>query len=187
MPVRSFDGIVPTLDPTAFVHPDAVVIGDVHVGADSSLWPGVVVRGDVNRIRIGARVNVQDGAILHVARPTDDLPQGLALIIGDGVSIAHGVILHACTLEADVMVGMGATVMDGVWVGRGAMVGAGALVPPGKRIEPGELWLGSPAKRVRLLSAEEQDKLARTNANYVLLAHRHRLALAADAAAGRGA
>ncbi len=170
MAIYSYQGVVPTIDPTAFVHPDAVVIGDVHIGAYSSIWPGVVIRGDVHHVRIGARTNVQDGSILHVARPTEANPDGVPLLIGDDVTIGHQVSLHACHLHDRSMVGIGAIVLDRVVVEEQAMVGAGSLVTPGKRIPAGELWMGSPARFVRPLDDRSLLATAATTANYVRLA-----------------
>lgn len=170
MPIYPYKNVVPTIDPTAYVHPDAVIIGDVHVGMHSSIWPGVVIRGDVNFVRIGSRTNIQDGSILHVTRPTEENPSGIPLIIGDEVIIGHQVSLHACHLKNRSMVGIGAIVLDRVVVEEQAMVGAGSLVTPGKQVLAGELWMGSPARRVRLLSPQELTHMAATTANYLLLA-----------------
>ncbi|MEO5362215.1 MAG: gamma carbonic anhydrase family protein [Magnetococcus sp. DMHC-8] len=173
MPVYPYRGVMPSIDPTAFVHPDAVVIGDVHIGAGSSLWPGVVIRGDVNRVRIGARTNIQDGSVLHVTRPTADHPEGIPLLIGDEVTIGHQVTLHACHLHDRSMVAIGAIVLDGAVVEEQAMVGAGSLVTPGKRVAAGELWMGSPARPVRVLDERARLAMAATNANYVRLAQEY--------------
>ncbi|MBF0293883.1 MAG: gamma carbonic anhydrase family protein [Magnetococcales bacterium] len=173
MPIHSFEGIFPTIDPSAFVHPDAVVIGDVHIGPRASIWPGVVIRGDVNAIRIGADSNVQDGSILHVTRATDKHPQGIPLRIGNGVIIGHRVVLHACDLHNGCMIGMGAIVLDGAVVESEAMVGAGALVAPGKTVPSRELWFGTPAKLLRALSGEEIAAMRATVENYHALAKRH--------------
>ncbi|MBF0179606.1 MAG: gamma carbonic anhydrase family protein [Magnetococcales bacterium] len=173
MPIHPFEGIFPTIDPTAFVHPDAVVIGDVHIGPRSSIWPGVVIRGDVNAIRIGADTNIQDGAILHVTRATEKHPNGIPLRIGDRVIIGHRVVLHACDLRDDCMIGMGAIVLDGAIVESEAMVGAGALVAPGKTVPARELWFGAPAKPLRALAGEEIAAMRATAENYHALAKRH--------------
>ncbi|MBF0463082.1 MAG: gamma carbonic anhydrase family protein [Magnetococcales bacterium] len=173
MPIYPYQGVVPTIDPTAFVHPDAILIGDVQVGAYSSIWPGVVIRGDVHYIRIGVRTNIQDGSILHVARPTEANPEGIPLLIGDEVTIGHQVTLHACHLHNRSMVGIGAIVLDGVVVEEQAMVGAGSLVTPGKRVPAGELWMGSPARSVRRLEERALLGIQATNANYVRLAQNY--------------
>ncbi|MBF0183586.1 MAG: gamma carbonic anhydrase family protein [Magnetococcales bacterium] len=177
MPIEPYRGILPTIDPTAYVHPSAIIIGDVHIGAYSSIWPGVVIRGDVNFVRIGARSNIQDGSILHVTRPTEENPNGIPLLIEDEVTIGHQVSLHACHLRSRSMVGIGAIVLDGVVVEEEAMVGAGSLVAPGKRVASGELWLGSPAKPVRLLDERARQAIAATTENYVRLATEFRQAL----------
>ncbi|MBF0212990.1 MAG: gamma carbonic anhydrase family protein [Magnetococcales bacterium] len=173
MPVRAFEGIHPTIDPTAFVHPDAMVIGDVWIGPESSIWPGVVIRGDVNAIRIGAGTSIQDGSVLHVSRVTARHPQGIPLQIGDRVIVGHHVNLHACTLQDDCMIGIGAIVLDGAVVESGAMVGAGSLVPPGKRLTAGQLWIGAPAKALRPLTPEEREAMAATVDSYRTLSTRH--------------
>ncbi|MBF0627368.1 MAG: gamma carbonic anhydrase family protein [Magnetococcales bacterium] len=173
MPIHPFEGIVPIIDPTAFVHPDAVVIGDVQIGPESSVWPGAVIRGDVNPIRIGARSNIQDGSILHVSRATPQRPNGIPLLIGDDVIVGHHVNLHACTLQDHSMIGIGAIVLDGAVVEHSAMVGAGSLVAPGKRVTAGELWIGSPAKSLRPLSPEELEGIRATVESYRQLAKRY--------------
>ncbi|NGZ26816.1 MAG: gamma carbonic anhydrase family protein, partial [Magnetococcales bacterium] len=138
-----------------------------------SIWPGVVIRGDVNTITIGEESNVQDGSILHVSRPTPKQPNGAPLIIGKRVTIGHGVILHGCRIGDDTMIGMRATVMDNVVVGDKAMIAAGALVAPGKQVEAASLWMGSPAQFRRLLSEEEQLEHQATTANYVRLSREY--------------
>ena len=173
MPIYPYQDKVPTIDATAYVHPDAVIIGDVHIGPFSSIWPGVVIRGDVHFIRIGARTNVQDGSILHVTRPSEDYPQGFPLLIEDDITIGHQVSLHACHLKNRSMVGIGAIVLDRVVVESQAMIGAGSLVTPGKLVAMGELWMGSPARCVRLLSEKERFGNAATTENYVRLAQRY--------------
>jgi carbonic anhydrase/acetyltransferase-like protein (isoleucine patch superfamily) len=152
---------MPKVDPTAFVDESAQVIGDVTVGPESSIWMQVVVRGDVNTIRIGARTNIQDGSVLHVTRRTHPLT------LGDDCTVGHAVILHGCTLEDHAFIGMGATVMDGAVIGQFAFVGAGALVTQGKHIPPRSLAVGSPAKVVRTLTDEEVERIRRSARNYV--------------------
>lgn len=147
--IRAFNGILPTIDPTAFIAETAAVIGDVVIGAGSSIWYGCSVRGDVNEIRIGARTNIQDGSVIHVAA------EGQGTYIGDDITVGHMALLHACTLEDGCFIGMKACVMDGAYVESGAMVAAGALVTPGKRVKRGFLWAGSPARPVRELSERD--------------------------------
>lgn len=173
MPIESFQHSRPRIHETAFVAPAAVVIGDVEVGADTSLWPMTVVRGDIHRIRIGARSNLQDGSVLHVTHDSPYAPGGFALEVGDGVTVGHRVILHGCTLEDRCLIGMGAIVMDGARVCSGAMVGAGTLVSPGKILEGGYLWMGTPARRIRPLTEQEREYLAYSADHYVRLKDRY--------------
>lgn len=155
--------ILPQIADTAFIAPTAAVVGDVVIGAETNVWFGCVIRGDVNEIRIGERTNIQDGTIIHVTR------QKCGTYIGCDVTIGHMALLHACTLEDTCFIGMQATVMDACVVEGGAMVAAGALVTPGKRIRRGQLWAGRPAKHLRDLSAEEWEGMASTAPHYVRL------------------
>ena len=173
MAVRAYQGVAPKIDPTAFIDETAVVIGNVVVGADSSIWPMSVVRGDIHSIRIGRRTNVQDGCILHVTDDTQYVPGGFPLEIGNDVTVGHGAILHACVIEDLCLIGMGAIVLDGAVVESGAMIGAGALVPPGRRVEGGYLWVGSPVKKVRPLRDEEKEYLSHSMRSYVEAKNRH--------------
>jgi carbonic anhydrase/acetyltransferase-like protein (isoleucine patch superfamily) len=152
-----------------YVDPAATVIGDVELGDDVSLWPGAVVRGDVERIRIGARTNVQDTAVLHVTHDGPYSPGGFPCIVGSDVTIGHGAVVHACTVGDRCLIGMHATLLDGVVVERHAFVGAGALVPPGKVIGEGELWVGNPARCVRRLGDSEIEALRYSASHYVEL------------------
>ncbi|MSO66200.1 MAG: gamma carbonic anhydrase family protein [Alphaproteobacteria bacterium] len=167
-------GIEPRLAADVFVAPGASVIGDVEIASGSSVWYQVVVRGDVNAIRIGANVNLQDGTVVHVSRK-----EGGRTVIGDDVTVGHLALIHACTLEPRCFVGMRATVMDGAVVETNAMVAAGALVTAGKRVRNGQLWAGFPAKYLRDLTPEEIAYNAATAAHYRRLADDHRQALAA--------
>lgn len=173
MNIRPYEHLLPRIGANAYVDPSAVVIGDVEVGEDASFWPCAVARGDVHHIRIGARSNVQDGAVLHVTHDGPYTTGGFPLIIGADVTVGHGAILHACTIGDACLIGMHATVLDGALVQRHAIVGAGALVPPGKVVGEGELWIGNPARRVRQLSAEEIDKLYYSARQYVKLKNRY--------------
>jgi carbonic anhydrase/acetyltransferase-like protein (isoleucine patch superfamily) len=155
VPIRSYAGIQPDIDPSAYIDPMAVVAGQVAIGANASLWPFVVARGDSHWIRIGARTNVQDGSILHVTHPTESAPGGFSLDIGADVTVGHRVILHGCTVSDRCLVGMGSTVLDGAFLEPEVMVGAGSVVPPGKRLEGGSLWLGNPVRRIRPLRPDE--------------------------------
>ena len=149
--IQPYRDIWPRIHDTAYVADGATIIGDVEIGAGSSVWPAVVIRGDVNDVRIGANTNIQDGTVIHVAK---DL-QGTYL--GDDITVGHMVLLHACTLESGCFIGMRSCLMDGVVVERGAMVAAGALVTPGKRVRTGELWAGMPAKPLRALRPDEAE------------------------------
>ncbi len=173
MTVRSFENRQPDIHPTAFIDKQALVSGDVVIGADSSVWPMSVLRGDVNRIEIGARTNIQDGSVLHVTHDSEFAPGGYALCVGDEVTVGHRVVLHACTIEARCLIGMGSVVLDGAVVRSGAIIGAGALVAPGKDLEGGYLYVGSPAKRVRELTDKERQFFAYSAAHYVALKDRH--------------
>lgn len=167
MAIRPFLKHQPKLGERVFVDPSAQVIGDVELADDVSIWAGAVVRGDVHRIRIGARTNIQDNAVLHVTHDGPYTPGGAPLVIGADVTVGHGAILHACTIGDAVLVGMHATVLDGAVVGRHSMIGAGALVAPGKVIGEGELWIGNPARRVRILSDAEIERLYYSARHYV--------------------
>jgi carbonic anhydrase/acetyltransferase-like protein (isoleucine patch superfamily) len=150
------------------------VIGDVVLGEDASVWPGTVIRGDVNHIRIGARTNVQDGSIVHVTHEGPfTRPGGWPTIIGADVTIGHGAIVHACTIEDACLIGMGATVLDGALVKKHGFVGAGAVIAPGKTVGEGELWLGNPARPVRKLSEREIEQLYYSARHYVKLKDRY--------------
>lgn len=153
--IRPYQSIVPHIDASAYVDPAAVVIGAVQVGADSSVWPGAVIRGDVNHIHIGARTSIQDCSVLHVTHKRASLPEGWPLIIGNDVTIGHNVTLHGCHLHNRILVGIGSIVLDGVVIEDDVMLGAGTLVPPGKVLQSGHLYLGSPCKQVRALSEDE--------------------------------
>ena len=163
----------PQLGDRVWIDPAATVIGDVHIGDDSSVWPGAVIRGDMHRIRIGARTSIQDGCVLHITHAGPYNPEGFPLIIGDEVTVGHKVTLHGCTLGNRILVGMGAIVMDGVVVEDEVVIGAGSLVPPGKRLASGYLYVGSPAKQARPLSEAEKAYFAYTANNYVTLKNQH--------------
>lgn len=173
MSIRPYNGITPRQGPNVYVDPDAVLIGDVELGEDVSLWPCAVVRGDVNFIRIGARSNVQDGAVLHVTHDGPYTPGGVPLLIGCDVTIGHGAIVHACTLGDACLIGMNATVLDGAHVGKHSMLGAGAMLSPGKKMGEGELWVGNPARFARKLTEVEIEKLYYSAQNYVRLKNQY--------------
>ena len=162
----------PTLPNEGFVAPSATVVGDVTLGERSSVWYGAVLRGDVNAIKVGAYTNIQDGAVIHVAKHNVS-GKARPTLIGDRVTVGHGAILHACTVEDGAFVGMGATVMDGAVVQRGAMVAAGALVTPGVTVPTGQIFAGNPAKMLRAMTAEESAFIDKSAENYASLAATH--------------
>ena len=166
MPNLEFLDREPTIHPSAFVAPGADLIGDVTIGEGSSVWYGCVLRGDINRIVVGARSNIQDGSVLHLS---DDF----GVEIGDDVTIGHKALVHACTIEDGALIGMGAIIMDGAVVGARSIIGAGALVTAGTVIPPDSLVLGSPAKVVRELTEAERDEGRRLAAKYVLVSRRY--------------
>lgn len=159
---------MPRLGARVFIAPGAYVVGDVELGDDVSFWFHTVARGDVNSIRIGARTNIQDGAVLHVAYREH------RLVLGERVVVGHGAVVHGCTVEDGVLIGIGARVLDGAVIERGAMIGAGAVVAPGHRIPAGQLALGIPARPVRPLSADEVRGISDNAGRYVELKERYR-------------
>ncbi|GLQ90655.1 gamma carbonic anhydrase family protein [Dyella flagellata] len=167
--LRPFKGILPTLGARAYVDPASTVIGDVVLGDDVSIWPGAVLRGDVNYIRVGARSNIQDGSIVHVTHDGPYSPGGFATIIGEGVTVGHAAVIHACIIEDYCLIGMHAIVLDGAVIKKHGFVGAGSVVPPGKVVGEGELWLGNPAKCVRLLTDKQIEQLHYSADHYVRL------------------
>lgn len=162
----------PRVDKDAFVAPSASIIGDVQVGKSSSIWYGCVLRGDVNNISVGSGTNIQDNALVHVAK-TNLSGKVLPTIIGNNVTIGHSAVIHACTVEDEAFVGMGATLLDGVVVEKNAMVAAGALVKQNTRIPYGEVWAGNPAKFLRKLTEEEIAFISQSATNYCNLAQVH--------------
>jgi carbonic anhydrase/acetyltransferase-like protein (isoleucine patch superfamily) len=161
-PLYSLGGIFPRVHETAFLAPNASVIGDVEIGAEASIWFGCVLRGDTNLISVGARSNIQDGSVLHVNQGP-----GMACMIGENVTVGHMAIVHAATLQDGAFVGMGALVLDGAVIETGGVLAAGAVLTPGKRIGPNELWMGAPAKLARVLGEEERRQFAMTAPGYV--------------------
>lgn len=162
--ILPYNGIMPKIHESAYIAPGAVIIGDVEIGAESNVWFGCVIRGDVNTIRIGERTNIQDGSVIHVTRKTGPT------VIGSGITIGHRVLLHACILEDNCFIGMGATVMDFATVEEGAMVAACSNVTYNKRIASGELWGGNPAKFMREMKEDETNFIPISADNYVRLA-----------------
>jgi carbonic anhydrase/acetyltransferase-like protein (isoleucine patch superfamily) len=171
--IRTYQGISPRLGARAYVDEQASVIGDVSLGEDASVWPMAVVRGDVNRIVVGARSNVQDGAVLHATHDGPFTPGGLPLQIGEDVTIGHLAVLHACTVGNRVLIGMHATILDDAVVEDDVILAAGSLVPPGKRLNSGYLYRGAPATQARMLTAKELEHLRYSAAHYVRLKARH--------------
>ena len=164
-----FNGILPTVHPSVFIAQTATVIGDTHIGAESGIWYGCVIRGDVNEIRIGKRTNIQDLTMIHCA----ELGQGCYL--GDDITVGHSAVLHACKVEDNALIGIQACVMDDAIVERGAMVAAGALVTPGKIVKAGEVWAGSPAKKIRDISEKDLEFLEVNRIRYARLAAQYNL------------
>jgi len=169
MTIRSYKGITPTYDNSVYIDESSVLVGDITLGKDSSVWPLVAARGDVNYIRIGERTNIQDGSVLHLTRASKSTPDGYPLIIGDDVTVGHKVMLHGCQLGNRILVGMGAIVMDNAIVEDDVIIGGGSLVPPNKRLESGYLYVGSPVKQARPLTEQERAFLKISADNYVQL------------------
>jgi len=169
MPIQTYRSIAPTLGARVYVDPSAVVIGKVRIGEDASIWPAAVVRGDVNSIEIGARTSIQDGCVLHVTHDGPYAPGGRALVIGSDVTVGHRVVLHACTIGNACLIGMGSILLDNVVTDDFVMIGAGSVVTPGKRLQRGGLYVGSPARRVRDLQQREIEFLSYSAAHYVKL------------------
>ncbi len=174
MTIRRFEGHMPELETGAWVDPTALVTGQVHLGRDASIWPMSVLRGDINRIEIGVRSNVQDGTIVHVTHASRFNPRGAPVTVGADVTVGHKAVLHACTIEERCLIGMGSVILDEAVIRREVIVGAGSVVPPGKELESGYLWLGAPARKVRPLTDEELEYLGYSAEYYVELAARHR-------------
>jgi carbonic anhydrase/acetyltransferase-like protein (isoleucine patch superfamily) len=173
----NFGGKAPRIDPEAFVAPGATLIGDIEIGPEASIWYNCVLRGDVNRIRIGARTNIQDGSVIHVDSPKPGHDGGHPTIIGAEVLIGHLAMVHGCILHDRAFVGLGSIVMDGCEIESDAMLAAGAMLTPGKRIPSGQLWAGRPAKYVRNLTPEELEGQRQGVAHYVTLAKAHAQAI----------
>jgi len=172
MPIWSLDGLSPRLAADAWVAPTAAVIGNVEIGAGASIWFNCVLRGDTNLIRVGARSNVQDGSVLHV-----NAGEGMSCILGDDVTVGHSAIVHAAQVHDGGFVAMAAVVLDGAVIESGGVLAAGAVLTPGKRIGRNELWAGTPAKFVRVLSVEERVRFAATAPAYVANAARFRVGM----------
>ena len=167
--IRSYKNITPSLANNIYIDDSAVLVGEISLADDVSIWPLVAARGDVNTISIGARTNIQDGTVLHVTRRSTDKPNGNPLIIGEDVTVGHKCMLHGCQLGNRILVGMGAIIMDGVTVEDDVFIGAGSLVPPNKTLVSGYLYVGNPVKQVRPLKDSETKFLKQSAINYVKL------------------
>jgi len=172
--VRSFRGKDPQIAAAAWIDASAIVVGDVTVGPRASIWPLCVIRGDVHRIEIGADTNIQDGTVLHVSHDSRFLPGGAPVIIHDQVTVGHQAVLHGCEIRDHCLIGIGARVLDRAVLEPRTMVGAGSLVPPGKVLESGYLWVGTPVKRIRSLKDQEIEYLDYVAEHYIRLADGHR-------------
>ena len=159
--IRTYRGHTPEIGAGVYIDESAVIIGDVSIGDDSSVWPCVVIRGDVHWIRIGKRTNVQDGSVLHVMRDAHPL------MLGDNVTIGHGVVLHGCTIESRCLIGMGSIILNGAKIGTGSIIAAGTLVPEGTVVAPGSLFMGHPGKFRRALTADDQASIDAYAAHYL--------------------
>lgn len=173
MSIESFNGEKPDIGQRVYLHETAVVIGQVRVDDDASLWPYVVARGDVNHIIIGARSNIQDLTMLHVTHDGPYSPGGFPLLIGSDVTVGHKCLLHACTIGNRCLIGMGSIVMDGAVIEDEVLLGAGSLVSPGKRLLSGYLYRGNPVQQMRELREEEREMLRYSAAHYVQLKDRY--------------
>ncbi len=174
--IRPFQQLIPEIDATAWIDPSAIVIGEVEVAAEASIWPLCVVRGDIHSIKIGPRSNIQDGSVVHVTHDSQFNPGGYPVVVGSGVTVGHKVLLHGCSIGDDCLIGMGSVVGDGAVIESKVILGAGSLVPGGKRLDSGYLWFGSPARRVRPLTDQELEFLHYSAGNYVKLAQQYRAA-----------
>ena len=165
--IRNFSGISPTITESSYIDPSAIIIGDVVIGANCSIWPLTVIRGDVNIIRIGDNTNIQDGSVLHVSHASEFNPDGAELHIGNQVTVAHKVLLHGCRIGNRCMIGMGSIVMDDAIIDDDVMLGAGSLVPPGKHLKSGFLYLGNPVRQIRELNGRDMKFLTYLAEHYV--------------------
>lgn len=173
MTIRSFENHTPQLDAGVYVDETALVIGNVLLGEDSSIWPFSVLRGDVNRIRVGARSNIQDHCTIHVTHDSAYHPGGVACVVGNDVTVGHQVVLHACEIGDYCLIGMGSVIMDQAKIGEYSLIGAGSLVTEGTELESGYLWIGRPARRQRALTEQEREYIRYSAQQYVRLKQRH--------------
>jgi carbonic anhydrase/acetyltransferase-like protein (isoleucine patch superfamily) len=166
--ILPFNGVIPSIDKNAYISDNATVIGDTHIAADVGVWFGCVIRGDVNEIRIGARTNIQDLTMIHCAE------RGQGTYLGQDITVGHSAVLHACSVEDGAFIGIQACVMDDCIVEKGAMLAAGALLTPGKIVKAGEIWAGSPAKKLRDVTNKDRDLFALNLDRYVRLARQYK-------------
>ena len=174
MTIRPFIDKQPAIHPTTFVDDTSLVLGDVQIGENCSIWPMTVIRGDVNSIKIGDNTNIQDNSVLHVTHDGPYNPGGFSLKVGSNVTVGHRVILHGCEIGDSCLIGMGATIMDGVVIEANNIIGAGSLVTPNKYLESGYLWMGSPARKVRALTKEEVESIQYSAKSYSELKNKHK-------------
>ena len=174
MTIRRFASSEPNIHPSAYVDETALVIGDVTLAEDSSVWPMAVIRADINSVHIGKRSNIQDGTVIHVTHDGKYNPGGFRTLVGEDVTVGHRCILHGCTIADHCLIGMGVCLMDGVVVEPQVIIGAGSLATPGKVLTGGYLWLGSPVRRARPLTPEEIEFLSYSSAYYVKLKNQHK-------------
>ena len=174
--IRAFEGITPVVAASTYIDEMAVVIGNVTIGEDSSIWPMTVLRGDVNTITIGDRTSIQDGSVLHVNHDADFNPGGDPLHVGSDVTVGHKVMLHGCTIRDRCLIGMSSIIMDKVVIESNTMIGAGSLVSPGKTLESGYLYVGAPARQVRKLTNAEVAYIEYAAQHYVRVKEQHRAA-----------
>ncbi|WP_440877417.1 gamma carbonic anhydrase family protein [Thalassotalea sp. PLHSN55] len=167
--LRGYKGNFPEIDEQVYVDSSAVLVGEIMIAKDASIWPLVAARGDVNHITIGERTNIQDGTVLHVTRRSQQNPDGFPLIIGNDVTVGHHCMLHGCILGDRILVGMGAIIMDGAVIEDDVFIGGGTLVPPNKVLKSGFLYVGNPARQARPLKESEIAFLKQSAINYVNL------------------
>jgi len=167
--LRSFKGVSPKLGKRVYIDPAAIVIGNVHLDDDCSIWPGAVIRGDMHKIKIGVRCNIQDNAVLHITHASEYNPDGWPLTMGSDVIVGHSAVLHGCTLGSKILIGNGAILNDGVIAEDHVMVGAGCMVPPKKTLESGFVYVGNPCRVLRPISDKEKEFLTYSPNNYVKL------------------
>jgi carbonic anhydrase/acetyltransferase-like protein (isoleucine patch superfamily) len=173
MTIRNFEDKKPIFHSSTYIDETALVLGDVQIGENTSIWPLTVIRGDVNSIQIGNNTNIQDNSVLHVTHDGPYNPGGFNLKIGNNVTVGHRVILHGCNIGDSCLIGMGATIMDGAIIEPQSLIGAGSLVTPNKLLESGYLWMGSPIRKVRKLTDEELESIEYSALSYVKLKNRH--------------